>query len=781
VTISPDENRGENCTIVTFNVTVKNNGSCWDKYTLDLSDSLTWPELSWLPTVLTTKLGPSKDTYVDENNPDTNYGTYYKAYVGGDNDNREMFIAFDLSSISANSISSAKLYMEASVASAAPFWASAIAVDNDTWGETTITWSDKPALGSVLDSVSGFAKYVWYSWDVTTWIQSQYGDGHDNVASICIRAMDNTPPDNLNTYFNPREYSTAAYRPYLQVTYTTYFTTTTLEVPENSENTKSFQVHIPCDAPVCTRDLLTVKATSYWDNTVTNSDTAIAHCFFGYAVDENVAPASQNVPVLTIATIYDNLYNTGANTDDLIENVYDSLGWISPINAVRTGIPGGGVYNEIISVLVLPPIGATDTITMIVTSANDPSKTVTKTVTVTAIASTELGLVYVEILPGNLEAHASSVGDTLVDPCYTYDPLTLAVKVSNLGRLDDKYELTVTGPAGVGLKLTPDELFVPADDAEYASLSVTIPDSWVAYQGGTVTVTATGMLASINQIPQNWSDSADVVVSAGLVRSVAIEVLPDSLEPQTGAPGSPLVWLVVIKNTGNAPDDFMWSCSDVLSGKSSASAPRSDWGAKLDSTSPVSLDPCTKAINYLRVTVPGDAKTSEWDTITVDIEGLDTPRKEYIVKAHVVEPGPRIPEGVIEISVEAQIVAIEVWPNTWDFGVLDEDKVGNTPTDNYFTVRNTGNVDELIKIKGTDAQSMPGEPVTMWTLSDVSIGVDQYMMWVPGVFDLSKTNKDLVTLSRSAEYSFGLGIRAPSAITTPARMWARVKLTAVKA
>jgi len=486
---------------------------------------------------------------------------------------------------------------------------------------------------------------------------------------------------------------------------------------------------------------------------------------------EGTPGVTVTVPVTNSSTVWNN-FSIG---------VSDTLGWITGFAPSVTGILAPSASTNVTVTVNVGAAPLVDLVTVTATSFDDGS-VFSDSGTVTAIS--KLAAVDVEILPGEYVAHCSVV-DTLIDPCYRYDPLTFTVKVSNIGALDDKYELTVTGvPEGMGLKLTPDELFVPSGDTEYASLSVTLPDSWLGGVSGTVTVTAVGMLSSENQEPLYPTDNDSVVVIAGIENSVQKEILPDTLEPQTGAPGSPLVWLIVLKNTGNIPETLTLTVNDIATGVSSASTiPRTPgWGATIDNLVFQSVAPCTKVITYLRVTVPSDAKTSEWDTIFVTVDdGMGVTDTEN-VRAHAVEPGPRIPEGVIEISVEAQVIAIEVWPNTWDFGVLDEDKTGTTDND-YFTVRNTGNVNEKIQIKGTDAQSMPGEPVATWTLDDVSIGLDQYMMWVnPVHMALSKSNQDLVTtLIPGTESMFGLEIQAPSAISTPARMWARVKLTAIMA
>jgi hypothetical protein len=528
--------------------------------------------------------------------------------------------------------------------------------------------------------------------------------------------------------------------------------------------------------------------------------------FYGYNIDENIIADTATIGLGQTDSTTVRGYVTGGNQDSITLSIISTTQptWTAVLGSTHLlDIPAGSYADTTLSVTVDPlaTVGQTDVITVRATSDNAPGIFVDKTFTVTA--GPYIAVVTVELSRTQYNiAHVTPV-NTLTDPCYCYDPLTFDVKVTNKGLLDDKYELTVEMVPKIGqsgepldipaLKLTPDELFVPAGDTEYAALSVTLPDSWWSWDNATIVVTAVGMLSREYQQNLYPTHSASVTVIAGSEKSVQIEVLPDNLEPQTGAPGSPLVWLVVVKNTGNDPDEFVWTLSDIVSGRSSASAYRTSWDPWLEDSNgnpitpgvtPLSLNPCTKATAYLHVTVPSDAKTSEWDTITVDIESLWTNAyAEYTVKAHAVEQGPRIPEGQIEISVEAQIIAIEVWPNQWPVGVLDEDKIAYT-VDDAFTVRNTGNVDEKISIKGTDAQSMPGEPVTTWTLDPTgTIGLDRYAMWVlPSNMVLTTTPQVLVPLlSPSDESTFGLKIQAPSAMTTPARMWARVKLTAVKA
>ena len=508
VTITPDENKAENCTIVTFNVKVKNNGSCWEKYTLELSDNTGWPELSWLPTVLTTKLSPTKDAYVNENAPTTNYGTATSDIVGGDkdpaggtnpeNDNREAFLTFDLSALGAISITSAKLYMSPYPAPK-EIWVVAHKVDNDTWGETSVIWDDKPAIGDVITTKK--AVRTWTVWDVTSFVQEQFAV--DNRVSLGMRADDNTTADGRCASFTSREGS-ASYRPYLEVTYTTYFTTTTLEVAKGGENTKSFQVHIPCDAPVCTRDLLTVKATSYWDNTVSSSDTSTAHCFIGvYGVDVSISPGEKSgLPGQTLSYTV-TVKNTGNVDDNYVLTVSDNENWGDNIWLEDNSLWVAKDDNENSTTLYVHipdnAIGCTrDNITVTATSQGD--NTVENSASCIAHATEIVREVDVSISPSS---QSGTPGLTL---SYT-------VTVKNEGNVSDTYDLGASD--GWATQISPTSLIVAAGDSGTATLDVTIPSGTSGGATMTITVTAT------SRTDPGVSDSASCEAVATAVKPPA--------------------------------------------------------------------------------------------------------------------------------------------------------------------------------------------------------------------------------------------------------------------
>jgi hypothetical protein len=396
--------------------------------------------------------------------------------------------------------------------------------------------------------------------------------------------------------------------------------------------------------------------------------------------------------------------------------------------------------------------------------------------------------VAVEVTGESYTAHASVVNE-LVNPAVSYDPLTFMVKVTNTGLLDDKYELTLTDEQGWTLKLDPSELFVMAanpDDAQYAALSVSVPQDTVGNLSNQITVTATGKMATDGGEVIGPVGQATITVTTQAVNSVQIELLPGTIEPQTGAPGSPISWLVVVKNTGNVPDTFDVAVAENVTGVSSKSATRTSWGASF-SAEPDILPAFTKWASYLKVTIPADAKTSEWNELTVTITGIGGSVDTYVVKAHVLEPGPRIPEGVVEVTVEDEIVSIScLGVNSYPFGVMGENESKATAKD-FFVVRNTGNVEIDISVRGQDALSMPGEPSAKWLLTN-SPNLNEYRMQLnPKTDAYGGTDEDLTTADQwiwtavpeSQEVFYGLTLWTPTAVTTPARMWMRITISAI--
>jgi len=326
----------------------------------------------------------------------------------------------------------------------------------------------------------------------------------------------------------------------------------------------------------------------------------------------------------------------------------------------------------------------------------------------------------------------------------------------------------------------------------YAALSVTVPADTKGNVADDITVTAEGKLAKESGVVIGPTGSDVAVVTTGVIHSVQVEVLPGESEPQSGAPGSPIAWLVVVKNTGNIGEVFTLDVAEVLENVSS-DCTHTEWGAALDNNS-MALAAFQKSTTYLRVTVPECSKTSEWNTITVSLTGSlgghTDPKAtaSYSVQAHVMEPGPMIPENVLELTTDVEVVAMACLGGHWhDFGIMPEGDMQSTAPD-AFTVRNIGNVNVNIMGRGVDAQSQPGEPVATWELVTTGCDLDKYELRFDPDGTYGSVTKNLTkslyknlwfNVPEGEEVEYGVTISTPTIITTPARMWTRVLLAVI--
>jgi hypothetical protein len=86
-------------------------------------------------------------------------------------------------------------------------------VNDDSWTENAITWSNEPSIGSVLDVRSVSAGRNWYSWDVTDFVRAQYQG--DNVATFCLVDLgENVDPPHW-VHFDLKEFARENQWPYL--------------------------------------------------------------------------------------------------------------------------------------------------------------------------------------------------------------------------------------------------------------------------------------------------------------------------------------------------------------------------------------------------------------------------------------------------------------------------------------------------------------------------------------------------------------------------------------
>jgi hypothetical protein len=139
---------------------------------------------------------------------DDNFGTSTNIRVRPGNEDANAYLRFDLSSLS-GPVGSARLKVTTTNSTAGSVIVSA--VPDDSWGELTITYNNRPALGSTLGTIEipGGVNNVDQYIDITDYINAQIaGNG---LASL------NLGPSVALITFHSREASTAARRPELRI------------------------------------------------------------------------------------------------------------------------------------------------------------------------------------------------------------------------------------------------------------------------------------------------------------------------------------------------------------------------------------------------------------------------------------------------------------------------------------------------------------------------------------------------------------------------------------
>jgi len=169
----------------------------------------------------TVGISPNHDASVYYDRPDLNEGPWWyldvcDVWIGYVNE-RHSFLKFSLSGLPSEAIiNSAGLDLFAVSAYPGPDDAriDACEVTDDSWHENTITWNTMPDIGNVLDRVDVRASNIWYEWNVTSFVESQYGG--DKVVSLCM-----IPPHQANSSasFVSKDHPNNDNHPYLEVTY----------------------------------------------------------------------------------------------------------------------------------------------------------------------------------------------------------------------------------------------------------------------------------------------------------------------------------------------------------------------------------------------------------------------------------------------------------------------------------------------------------------------------------------------------------------------------------
>ncbi len=156
-----------------------------------------------------TGLSPTADAYVkDGSSAATNFGTAtdLQTQIAGAGSNRESYLRFDLTTVSAITSAKLRVYGKLSDASGSNVPVGIYSVASTTWvesGSGSITWNNKPVSGgSALSNVTVTDNAArWYEFDVSAYIQSEKSAGR-NVVSFALKSLASSSPF---TSFNSRE------------------------------------------------------------------------------------------------------------------------------------------------------------------------------------------------------------------------------------------------------------------------------------------------------------------------------------------------------------------------------------------------------------------------------------------------------------------------------------------------------------------------------------------------------------------------------------------------
>lgn len=130
-----------------------------------------------------TELSPNADSYVNSGAVSTNYGTATSMVTKESTANdRSAYLKFDLSGLT-GSVSSAtlRLYVKSLTAVADR---TAYSVSTDTWTESGLTYSNRPAFGNPAGSVR-VTNTGWVEFDVTSYAMSEFAG--DKIVSLYIK------------------------------------------------------------------------------------------------------------------------------------------------------------------------------------------------------------------------------------------------------------------------------------------------------------------------------------------------------------------------------------------------------------------------------------------------------------------------------------------------------------------------------------------------------------------------------------------------------------------
>jgi len=578
-------------------------------------------------------LPPTDDVEVRELSPDNNYGASITIWVqsAGCGKNRRTFMKFELSALPPCAIiTEAKLYLYCWVAES-DLNVQVRTVDNDDWAECTITWSNQPPHGKVLDTIliAKCTSFRWYCWDVTSFVRAEFSG--DEVVSFCLRAEEENARGSDG--FRSKEHSVATTRPYLKVVYVmpehgmavsispenqsgppgftlNYVVTVKntgalddnydltvsdnagwgptllenlLRVPAGENRQTTLSVKVPANALGCTKDNITVTATSRADNAVKDNDACIAHAKIIRNVNVSILPSYQeNLPGENL--IYTVMVgNEGNIADNYTLEITDNLGWSLMLENNSLAIPPFENRTTKLTVTIPEnaPLCTNDNIRVVATSQENEN------------VSAENSCI----------AHAQVVRGVSVSIWPSYQSgtpgatINYTVTVKNTGNAMGSYGLQKGDDLGWTLVLSQTLLEnIQPNENKTATLNVTIPIYAAGCTVDNIWVAASAMENA------DVKDNENCQAHAAVVRSVDVSISPSE---NSGVSGTTLTYTVTVKNTGNVEDTYDLTVSD-----------NAGWGPTVSLTS-LTVPAGENRTAALNVTVSTNAMGCTNDTITV--------------------------------------------------------------------------------------------------------------------------------------------------------------------
>jgi uncharacterized repeat protein (TIGR01451 family) len=443
VLIGPENQSGVPCTTLDYTVTVKNTGNVQENYALTKSDNAGWgDDVTLDPGWLVVPAGENRTTTLHVHIPDD-----------------AIPCTEDNVTVTATSKDNAEIENSASCV------AHAVAVIR------SVDVLIEPSYQSALAGES-------IEFTVTVINTGNVSDTYD------LGATDNVTP---------------SWNPTLQ---------DNLEVPASENRKATLTVTIPSGAENCTRDNITVTATSVENENVSDNASCVAHAVTerilrvdveispGYQEDENGDTLTYTVTVTNRGTVSDT-YDLDASDDAI---------WSPTVSPESLSIAAGASKTATLSVTI--PDGAEDCTRDNITVTATSQENIAVENSASCVAHCLVGVapplygVEVSISPSENEG---SPGDTV----------TFTVTVTNLGSAQDDFNLTVDDDLSWGPTLDENLLAnLTAGDSQTTTLRVTIPENAAACTRDNITVMATSQ--GDNTVYAEGSCTAHAVVIEGV-------------------------------------------------------------------------------------------------------------------------------------------------------------------------------------------------------------------------------------------------------------------------